>query len=146
MEVVNMEFCVFLNFNGNCRDALNYYAGIFGVEILDVLTYGDMEPADEAAASFLPDHVKNYIAYSELHIFGNRLCFSDIPPEECLAVGNNVCIAVMSQDPDEIMKLYDKLKVGATIQMELAETVWSKGYAELTDKFGIHWKLNLCCQ
>ena len=43
---------------------------------------------------------------------------------------------------DEIKSLFNKLKDGGTVEMDLQETFWSKCYGSLTDKFGIIWQLS----
>ncbi|MDV0446596.1 hypothetical protein MsAg5_04420 [Methanosarcinaceae archaeon Ag5] len=135
-----MELCAFLYFNGNCRDAIAYYADVFGVEMPEIATYGDF-PEDPVAAS--KPNISHYVAYAELDIKGNRLCFSDSFPETF--IGTNIALTIMSNDPAEIGMLYEKLKPGCDIIMELQETAWSQGFAMLTDKFDITWQLNLCC-
>ncbi|WNY24911.1 VOC family protein [Methanolapillus millepedarum] len=133
-----MEICAFLNFAGNCRDAISYYADIFGVEMPEIATYGDF-PEENTDYSDVAD----YVAYAELNIKGNRMCFSDVVEKP--VIGNNITLAIMSNDSAEIKDLYEKLKPESVLLMELSETSWSQGFAMLTDKFGISWQLNLCC-
>jgi PhnB protein len=68
--------------------------------------------------------------------------FSDTFPGQPYQVGNNVHLAFVSDNKDEIQSVFDKLKEGGTVGMELQETVWSPAYGSLTDKFGIHWQVN----
>jgi uncharacterized glyoxalase superfamily protein PhnB len=41
-----------------------------------------------------------------------------------------------------IYTLFNKLKEGGTVNMDLQETFWSKCYGSVTDKFGIQWQLS----
>ena len=43
---------------------------------------------------------------------------------------------------DEIKSIFNKLKEGGTVSMELQETFWSKYYGFVVDKFGIGWQVN----
>jgi len=40
-----------------------------------------------------------------------------------------------------VRQLFDKLKEGSSIEMELQETFFSKFYGSLRDKFGIIWQV-----
>ena len=39
------SFSLFINFSGECREAVEFYAKVFKSEILDLMTYGQM-PSD----------------------------------------------------------------------------------------------------
>ena len=41
-----MSFSIFINFNGNCREAVTFYAGVFGPEMPKLMTYADAPPSD----------------------------------------------------------------------------------------------------
>lgn len=56
--------------------------------------------------------------------------------------GNNISLAVVNKNMDEIKSIFNKLKEGGTVVMDLQETFWSKLYGQVTDKFGIIWQLN----
>jgi len=56
--------------------------------------------------------------------------------------GNNVTLAIVSENLDEIKTWFNKLKEGGKVGMDLQETFWSKCYGNLTDKFGIEWQFN----
>ena len=68
--------------------------------------------------------------------------FSDVFPGMPFVKGNNISLAIVSKNIEEIKYLFNKLKEGGTVAMELQETFWSKCYGHLTDKFGIGWQFN----
>lgn len=39
-----MSIDVYLNFNGNCRDAAEFYAEVFGTERPQIMTFGETPP------------------------------------------------------------------------------------------------------
>jgi PhnB protein len=45
-------------------------------------------------------------------------------------------------DMELIESLFNKLREGGTVTMELQETFWSKKYGMLVDKFGIPWMIS----
>jgi len=135
-----MPIDVYLNFNGNCRDAVEFYAEVFGTDKPDIMAFGDA-PKDPAYP--LPDEARNLVMHARLAIGGSTVMFSDVFPGMPFVQGNNVSLSYSGNDPDEIKKLFARLSEGGQVGMELQETFWSKIYGNLTDKFGIQWQLNL---
>jgi PhnB protein len=80
--------------------------------------------------------------HARLNILGSNIMFSDVFPGMPFIEGNNISLAVVSKNMDEITSLFHKLKEGGTIGMELQETFWSKCYGQLKDKLGILWQFS----
>jgi PhnB protein len=138
--VKTMSVDVYLNFNGNCREAVEYYANVFGREMPKVMTFGDQPPNPNF---LLPEEAKNLVMHTRLDIAGSNVMFSDVFPGQPFVVGNNISLAFISNNQEEIQSAFHKLKEGGTVVMELQETFWSKSFGMVTDKFGIHWQLSL---
>ncbi|MDF2587366.1 MAG: hypothetical protein K0S41_1207 [Anaerocolumna sp.] len=134
-----MSVSVYINFRGNCREAVDFYAEAFQVSKQPIMTFGDA-PADPNFP--LSEESKKMIMHTFLIIHEMKFMFSDTPAEMPLTQGDNITIVINSKDMDEIKSVYSKLKEGGTIQMELGETFWSKCYGSLTDKFGVGWQLS----
>jgi PhnB protein len=130
---------VYLNFNGNCREAVEFYANVFGTEQPQIMTFGDTPPDPNFT---LPEEAKNLVMHARLTINGSTVMFSDVFPGMPFVVGNNISLTIGSKNIEEIKSLFHKLKEGGKVGMELQETFWSKCYGNLTDKFGIGWQLN----
>ena len=130
---------VYLIFKGNCREAVEFYAEAFKTEKPEMMTYGEAPQNPEYAT---PEEVKNLIMHARLTISGSNVMFSDTYPGSPYVVGNNVTLAVVSKNLDEIQRAFDKLKEGGKVELELQETFWSKAYGKLRDKFGVEWQLS----
>jgi PhnB protein len=137
-RVTPMAINAYLNFNGNCREAVEFYAKVFGVEA-NIMTFGETPPDPQFQ---MPEEVKNRVMHARLEINGSTLMFSDVFPGMPFTIGNNISLSYVSEDLDEVRALFDKLKEGGRVGMELQETFWSKCYGNLTDKFGVGWQLN----
>lgn len=135
-----MGFEIYLNFNGNCREAVEFYAGAFGAEMQPVMTYGDAPSDPEFPVA---KDMENLIMHTFLIIKGTRIMLSDVPPGMPVTVGNNISLVVIGGSKEEIQAMFNRLMDGGKIEMELQETFWSKCYGNLTDKFGISWQLSL---
>ncbi|MDB5056280.1 MAG: glyoxalase [Bacilli bacterium] len=134
-----MAIDVYLNFNGNTREAVEFYAQVFGTEKPQIMTFGETPPDPKFP---LPEEAKNLVMHTRLNIMGSTVMFSDVFPGMPFVAGNNISLSISSKDIDEIKALFNKLKEGGTVGMDLQETFWSKCYGNVKDKFGIEWQLN----
>ncbi|MFJ7408566.1 MULTISPECIES: VOC family protein [unclassified Lysinibacillus] len=130
---------VYLIFNGNCREAVSFYEQVFNSDKAEIMTFGD-SPSDPSYP--LPEEAKNLVMHTRLSILGSTVMFSDTFPGSPFTIGNNVTLAVVSDDEAQLKKAFEGLKEGGKVTMELQETFWSKCYGSLTDKFGIEWQIS----
>jgi PhnB protein len=135
-----MAINAYINFNGNCREAVAFYAEVFGTEKPEIITFGDA-PSDPEFA--LPEEMKSLVMHTQLNICDSIVMFSDTFTGMPFVVGNNISLAIVIESIDEIKSIFNKLKVGGTVSMDLQETFWSKCYGTLVDKFGIGWQVSL---
>lgn len=136
---VHMSVDVYLTFNGNCREAVEFYAEVFNAGEPQIMTFGDGPQNPDYP---LPEEAKDLVMHARLTISGSNVMFSDNFSGNPFVAGNNITLAVVSKDIDEIRSAYEGLKEGGTVELELQETFWSKCYGKVTDKFGIGWQLS----
>lgn len=135
-----MAIEVYLNFNGNCREAVEYYTEVFGCEKPQIMTFGEA-PRDPNHQ--LPEEAKHLVMHTFLMISGSKVMFSDVFPGMPFTQGNNISLTVITNDENEVKTWFNKMKAdGAKVNMELQETFWSKCYGNLTDRFGIDWQFS----
>lgn len=134
-----MALDVYLTFNGNCREAAEFYAEVFKTERPNIMTFGEA-PKDPNYE--LPEEAKNLVLHTRLNISGSNVMFSDTFPGSPFTQGNNISLAFVSKDEEEIRSVFAALQEGGNVNMELQETFWSKCYGSLKDKFGIEWQVS----
>lgn len=134
-----MAIGVYINFNGNCREAVEFYAQVFETESPKIMTFGDAPLNPEFP---IPERAKKLVMHALLNLNESNVMFSDVFPGSHFAEGDNISLVVVSKNIDETKSLFGKLKEGGNVAMELQETFWSKCYGSLTDKFGIGWQFS----
>jgi len=134
-----MSVDAYLNFNGNCREAVEFYAKVFGQEIPKIVTFGET-PQDPNYP--MPEEAKNRVMHARLTINGSNVMFSDSFPGMEVVVGNNINLALISPSTDDLTSWFHQLKEGGTVTMEIQETFWSKLYGQVIDKYGVNWLFN----
>ena len=135
-----MAVDIYLTFNGNCREAVQFYTEVFETEEPNIMTFGDQSPNPEYP---LPEEAKNLIMHTRLAIEGSTVMFSDTFPGSPFTLGNNISLAYQCAEAKKLQKIYEKLKRGGTVGMELQETFWANLYGSVTDKFGVIWQLSV---
>jgi len=135
-----MQLAPQLVFNGNCAEALEFYAQAFATKINMVSRYGDM-PASEGYTT-TPEQAQK-ILHAQIDMGETVLMLCDNPPHLPYNAGNNFSVAVMFNTPDDLRAAFDQLKDGGNVAMEPQATFWSECYAMVTDKFGFTWQLTL---
>lgn len=125
----------YLTFNGNAKEALEFFSQVFEGEIFDVQTYAQ-------ANMPVPDEAKDRIIHGRLRKDSLLIYVSDAFPGQDIQGGNSFSIAVDFDSKEDQRKVYDRLKEGGNVHMELQETFWDALYGKVQDKFGITWDLN----
>ena len=134
-----MSLNVYIRFNGNCREAIEFYADVFNTKLEQIATFGQMPENPEYP---LPEKAKNLIMHTYLEICDTKIMFSDIFPDTPYTVGDNITLAIMTSTVKTTKEYFKKLKLGGTVIMDLQKTDWSKCYGSVMDKFGVIWQLN----
>ncbi|WP_055107883.1 VOC family protein [Paenibacillus ihumii] len=134
-----MAVDVYFNFNGNCREAVEFYADVFNTGAPHIMTFGEAPPNPEYT---LPEEAKDLVMHARINIKGSNVMFSDVFPGMPYVQGNNITLAFISDDLEEVKSVFHKLKEGGTVNMELQETFWSKCYGSVKDKFGTEWQVS----
>ena len=136
-----MALEVYLYFDGNAREAVEFYSEVFDAPLNEISTYADM-PTDSDMP--IPDNAGDLVMNTYLMIHGTSVMFSDVYQEmgmNSLSVGNNVALVISDPSEDVIRNLFDQLKEGGSVMSELEKTFWSPLYGRLCDKFGVCWEI-----
>lgn len=139
-----------LNFRGTAREALDFYATVFGGHVV-VNTYADFGmPADAPGADGV---VFGLLASPS----GVALMAYDIPGEAATAAREVTTtrrhgqtfteepffVAVGSDSLDELTGVWDALIDGGHVIEPLAPSAWSPGFGMVADRFGVTWSVSV---
>jgi len=127
----------YLNFNGNCAEAFEFYRTVFGGDFTSQMKYSDMpsEAPKGAEQSKRLMHIALPISKT------SRLMGCDIPENFGEMSGNNFHIYLDTENKTEADKLFTALSAGGKVSMPMATTFWGSYFGMVTDKFGIQWMI-----
>ena len=134
----------YLNFNGNCAEAFNFYESVFNTKSIGTYRFGEM-PTD--GTHEIPEAAKDKVMHTALLINESTMLMgSDVVEEfghQYQAGGNSVYIMLDTETAEEAKEIYDKLSVNAQrMEMPLGEQFWAELYACFADQFGINWMIH----
>ena len=128
----------YLNFNGNCEEAFNFYKSIFGGEFLSLMRFKEAPPEVN-----FPESEGEKIMHISLPMGqGTILMGSDTPDTMPSTTGTNFSISINAASEEEATKLFQGLSTGGQITMPLEKAFWGAYFGMCCDKFDIHWMVN----
>lgn len=128
----------YINYNGDAEAALNFYHDVLGGE-LAISRFNDFASAEMPVAE---EH-KNLVMHGALIAEGFQLFAADATPMGGTNAGDNISISLSGDDTAMLTKYFEGLSAGGTVQEPLAEAPWGDTFGMFTDKFGIHWMVNI---
>lgn len=143
-----MQLNAYLNFNGNCAEALDFYERHLGGRVEFRLTYGEAPPmpSDQAdqpgcAGMDFPAGWDAKIMHARMALGNTVIMVSDVPPAMYRPAGG-IEMTLNVDTPQEAERLFAALSEGGEVKMPLAETFWAEKFGSVTDRFGIPWLIN----
>jgi PhnB protein len=124
----------YLNFDGNCREAMTFYGKCLQAEpCFTPFSAGPPEMA--AAATTTPDR----ILHAELATGPVVLMASDTLPGMPFRQGNNFSISISCESQLEMETLFAAFSENGKVTMPMHDAFWGGRFGMLTDRFGISW-------
>jgi PhnB protein len=123
-----------INFRGQAREALEFYASIFGGDAT-VATYADIHAVDEPAQA-------DDVAFGRVDApSGFSIMAYDVQPSKDYDPGKNAFyVTLQGTEGDEIRPLWDALAdTAAAILIPLAPAPFAPLYGMLSDRYGVTW-------
>jgi len=134
---MNTTLIPYLNLDGNTAEAMQFYHSIFDGE-LTMQTFADAFPDT-------PKEWRERIMHAQLKTEALTIMASDTHPEHSapLVPGNSVHLSLVGSDAETLTKYFTSLADGGSIDMPLAKQFWGDTFGVLTDRYGMHWMVNI---
>ena len=136
-----MKIVTSLSFQGQCREAFEFYAQVLGGRITAAFPYGDGMPGMEIT----DPRQKEWLMHAWLEVGDQSLMGADMDLAWAPNIDkpkNGFDVTLHTDDIDEARRWFDALSAGGKQVMPFAETFWSPGFGSLVDRFGIPWMVN----
>tara|TARA_R110002049_G_scaffold242357_1_gene416179 strand:+ start:21246 stop:21647 length:402 start_codon:yes stop_codon:yes gene_type:complete len=130
-----MKIKAYLAFDGNCEQALNFYANLFDANITNKQTYKDSKKD-------IPENFRSKLEHAELKGNGIDIMAYDASPDTPLTSGNNIHMSIDMNDKEKATSIFEALSKGGRVHYELRERDWGALYGRCTDQYNIQWMIN----
>jgi PhnB protein len=125
----------YLNFNGQCREAMTYYQQCLGGE-LTLQRLAESPMAAELPSRRESDILHSMLVNERIILMGSDMIGAD------LHRGNGISLCLQCFSEEEVHTFFTNLSAGGHVLTPLHQTFWGATYGELTDKYGIQWMFN----
>lgn len=135
-----MELAPYIIFNGNCEEALNFYAKALGGQVQQMMRFSDAPPDVQKNMG----GSENLVMHATFIAGGIMLMASDsgTTAPATSKDGGMVHLSINFDDAGALENAFMKLGEGGTVTMNLQDTFWGARFGMLTDRFGINWMFN----
>jgi len=128
----------YLDFEGRCEEAVEFYKRALGAEVLMLLRFKDSpEPCDPA---LVPPGSENKVMHTTLRIGDTMVMASD-----CHCSGKpafqGVSLSLAVANEAEADRAFAALSDGGQVQMPLTKTFFSPRFGLVADRFGVSWMI-----
>lgn len=131
-----MHVIPYIIFNGNCEEALNFYAQALNGEVQDLSRFGD------APSEGMEGVDKNQVMHAKLVAQKVIIMASDSGKGTEAPASGMVNLSLDFDNPEDQKKVFDALSQGGKVTMPLQDTFWGATFGMLTDKYGVKWMFN----
>ena len=127
----------YIFFDGNCREAMQFYEKLGIGKIQDMITNADAPAGQE----YDPAH-KDRIMHGAITVGTSMILTSDAPGE-WYRKPQGFDIHLTVEDAAEADRIFAALAEGGEVHMPLEETFWAQRFGALVDRFGIPWMVSV---
>lgn len=134
---MSVQLAAYLSYDGNCAEAMKFYAEVLGAKLEALITYGEMPgggpvPADQAGRI-----MHAYLVHPDFAIMAG-----DTPPGVPYQGIQGCMMAITYPSVDEATRVFNALAEGGKVGMALGETFWADTFGMVTDRYGTPWGVN----
>jgi PhnB protein len=126
----------YLSFNGNAREAMQFYAAVLGGE-LSLTTFGELGSDGPDA-----DRVMHAMLRTDS---GYVIMGADVPSTMAFQPMSGSSVSISGDETDSVAlhSYWTKLSSGGTTTMPMEKQAWGDEFGMCIDKFGIPWMIDI---
>ncbi len=124
----------YIGFDDNAKEALEFYATVFG-GTPEVHTFGEYGMPGVEADKLMHGMLETRSGFT--------LMCSDTPSGMQRTVGTNITVSLSGDDADELRGYWEGLSAGGTVTMPLEKQMWGDEFGMCNDRFGVPWLVNI---
>jgi len=130
----------YLNFDGRCEEAIEFYRRALGAEVQMLMRFKDSP--EPAAPGMVPPGAENKVMHASFRIGDTVVMASDC---HCKGQPSFQGFSLSLTVPTEAAadRLFAALADGGQVQMPLTKTFFSPRFGVVADRFGVSWTIHV---
>ena len=130
----------YLNFDGRCEEAINFYKKALGAELIMLMR--NSETPDKPPPGMLAPGSDNKVCHASFRIGESIVNGSD---GGCHGKSGfqGITLSLNVASEAEANKMFNALADGGEVQMPLMKTFFSPSFGMVKDRFGVSWMVYL---
>ncbi|WP_326580186.1 VOC family protein [Streptomyces sp. NBC_00487] len=125
----------YLSFDGDARQAMEFYKEVFGGE-LSLHTFGNLgQPGTPESDKIMHGMLETPSGFT--------LMGADTPPGMEYTPGGSFSVSLSGDDDTELRGYWEQLSADGTVSVPLDKQMWGDVFGMCTDRFGIPWMVNI---
>lgn len=135
-----MQVLAYLNFDGRCEEAIEFYRRTLGAEVETLMRFKDSP--EPCAPGMMPPGSESKVMHASFRIGGTTLMASD---SHCAGKPSfqGISLAINPADEAKAKQVFNALADGGTVQMPLTKTFFSPAFGVVADRFGVSWMIHV---
>lgn len=129
----------YISFNGNAREAMEFYRSIFGGEV-------HSDTFSSFASEEMPIAEEDMNKIMHAYLKGNNgieLMGADVPTGLPYHDGVRVSLTLNGDDEALLRDYWNKLAEGGKVTMPFEKAPWGDTFGMLIDKYGVEWMVDV---
>ena len=132
-----MQVNPYIFFNGDCREAFEFYAKVLNGHIEAMITHGETP-----ASGGVDESWQSKILHARLAIGDRALMASDSPPQYGEAKPSGFYVQLALETPQEAERVFNAFAEGGSVRMPMEQTFWARRFGMLVDRYDIPWMIS----
>jgi PhnB protein len=128
-----MKLNTYVNFPGNCAEALRFYERVLDGKVGMMMTHGDAPDQRNVKPEW-----KNAVLHARISLGGTELMAADIPNAQPM---RSAYLSLSVDSDAEAERIFAALSEGGEVFMPMQETFFASRFAQLRDRFGVNWMI-----
>ena len=135
-----MRVQAYLNFDGRCEEAIEFYRRTLGAEVEMLMRFKDSP--EPCAPGTMPPGSENKVMHASFRIGETTIMASD-----CHSAGKSsfqgISLAINPPDEAKAKQLFNALADGGQVNAPLTKTFFSPAFGVVSDRFGVTWMIHV---
>jgi PhnB protein len=129
-----MQIQPYLNFNGRCEEALQFYSKSLGAKVEMMMRFKEMPGPQAPGMTAPPDK----ILHAAFRVGDTQLLASD---GECTGkpAFGGIALSLTARDDAEAKRQFSALSEGGKVKQPLIPTFFASSFGMVDDRFGVSW-------